>query len=243
MSDEHEVIDLYAVLDSRLADGGTIDTRIRLHLDVVANHNLPGLQNLAPAAFGQAGKAKAVRANHYAILQKHTIADPAGFSNHGVGVGEKIVSDLGVPINRHEAVKDCISSDFDILVDKTVRADVRPACNSGRRRDDGRRMDTRFIARRLMKHVDCPGKIQLRVGGAKKGYGRECSIALDGQLFCHQCRRGCGSSDRVAIALVRDEGELTRLGILNPGHIGDFDFSISLEHTAETLGNFFKFHP
>ena len=89
----NKVIDLRAAIDLRHADCSTIDTGVRLDLNIVANHHAPGLHDLVPAAFFIFGKAKSIRPDHNAILQDDVVTDLAEFPDRGVRVRKKVIAD------------------------------------------------------------------------------------------------------------------------------------------------------
>ena len=71
----HEVVDLRAGLDSRLADGWSIDGRVRAELHVVFDDDSGDLRDLLVRAVAASDEAVAVAADDDAVLQDHAIAD------------------------------------------------------------------------------------------------------------------------------------------------------------------------
>src|SRR5579863_6248054 len=137
MADEHKVIELGALADARLANGGAVDAGVGLNLHVVANHGDPRLQHLVPAAVGLPGKAEAVAAYDHAVLQDHAVADTAVFAHYGVRVREKVVADARAAIDGDEAVQHGIAADHGTFVHVAVGTNVRAGADLRRDGDHG----------------------------------------------------------------------------------------------------------
>ena len=75
VADLHEVVDLRAGLDARLADRGPIDRRVRAELHVVFDHDRGDLRDLLVGAVAAADEAVAVAADDDAVLQHDAVAD------------------------------------------------------------------------------------------------------------------------------------------------------------------------
>ena len=75
MRDLHQVVDLRAGADARLADRRPIDRRVRADLDVVFDDDVGVLRDLQVRAVGLLGEAEAVAADDGAVLQDDAIAD------------------------------------------------------------------------------------------------------------------------------------------------------------------------
>ena len=73
--DLHQVVDLGAGLDARLADRRTIDGGVRAELDVVLDDDGGDLRNLLVRAVAPADEAVAVAADDDAVLQDDAVAD------------------------------------------------------------------------------------------------------------------------------------------------------------------------
>jgi len=84
MPHQDKIIQLGATPDARFADGGAVDTRIGLHLDVVFKNRGAGLLHLVPSPIFLLGEAQAVTADNGSILQNHTISNLAELADHGV---------------------------------------------------------------------------------------------------------------------------------------------------------------
>src|SRR5215510_1382977 len=79
--DLHEVVDLRSRPDSRRADSGTVDGRIRADLHVVLDDDSAGLGNFVMRAIRPGGKAKTVAADDRAVLDHHAIGDGDALAN------------------------------------------------------------------------------------------------------------------------------------------------------------------
>src|SRR5271170_4841218 len=92
VTDLHQVIDLAPHPDARLADTRPVDAGVRLHLDIVGDHNRPGLGYFRPRSLVVFGKAKAVAADHSAVLQNDAVADAAAFADDRMRMSEEIIA-------------------------------------------------------------------------------------------------------------------------------------------------------
>ena len=124
VADLHQVVDLYAASDAGFADAGAVDAGVRLDFDIVFDDDRSRLRNLVPAAFRSLGEAKAIGADHDAVLQQHVVAEAAVLAHHGVRVREEVVADLHSAIDDHVRQQHGAFADLDILVDHDVRANV-----------------------------------------------------------------------------------------------------------------------
>ena len=77
----HEVVDLRARLDPRLADRRPIDRRVGADLDIVLDHDRRGLRDLFVRAVRTRREAVAVAADHGAVLDDHARADGAALAD------------------------------------------------------------------------------------------------------------------------------------------------------------------
>src|SRR4051812_16704999 len=72
-----EAVYLRAASDLGHSDRRAIDARVRLDLDVIPDHHVPGLHDLLPAALLVLREAESIRADDHAVLQHDIVADPA----------------------------------------------------------------------------------------------------------------------------------------------------------------------
>ena len=79
--DVHQVVDLRAGADARLADRRAIDRRVRADLDVVFDHDVAVLRDLEVRAVLLPREAEAVAADDDAVVQRHAVADDDALAN------------------------------------------------------------------------------------------------------------------------------------------------------------------
>src|ERR1700722_1056969 len=101
-ADDHQVVDLGAAADARLADGGAIDGVIGLHLNVILQDGNSGLLGLAPTTVGFARVAESVTSDHRTVLQNHPIAQLAVFPDARMGVREKSFPNARATLDRYK---------------------------------------------------------------------------------------------------------------------------------------------
>ena len=81
VADLHQVVELGAAPDARLAERRAVDRGERADLDVVLDHHDPHLRELVVAALGVAREAEAVGPDHGAVLHHHAAAEPAALAH------------------------------------------------------------------------------------------------------------------------------------------------------------------
>ena len=91
--DVHEVVDLGAGADARLADRRAIDRRVGADLDVVFDHDVGVLRNLQVRAVLLPREAEPVAADDDAVVQRHAIADDDALANRDLRVDDAVVAD------------------------------------------------------------------------------------------------------------------------------------------------------
>ena len=94
--DLHEVVDLGAGANPRLADGRTIDGGVGADLHVVFDDDVGGLRNLQVRAVRLLDEAEAVAADHRAVLDDDAVADDDAFADRHVRVQHAVLADARV---------------------------------------------------------------------------------------------------------------------------------------------------
>jgi hypothetical protein len=123
MSDHHEVVDLGAGLDARLADCRAIDRRVGAQLDVVFDDDAGDLRDLLVRAVATAHEAIAVAADHDAILDHDAIANDDAFANRRVGVNDAVTADARARADRDVGKDDGAIANRRALTDRDEGAD------------------------------------------------------------------------------------------------------------------------
>ena len=103
-----KIIHLCARADTRFANAGAVNASVCLDLDPVAEDCGAGLDNLLPVVVFIFGEAEAVGSDDHAVLQDDIVTELAVFPNHGVGMGEKVVTDAGAAIDDDVRQNDAI---------------------------------------------------------------------------------------------------------------------------------------
>ena len=107
-----------------------------------------------PASLGGFREAKAVRANHHAVLQQYVVADPAVLPHHCMRMRKKIYANFHTPINDDMRQQHCIVPNLNVFIDHHIRPDVRIGPNSRARVHDRGRMYARLIPQRAVKQFE-----------------------------------------------------------------------------------------
>ena len=134
VADLHEVVDLRARLDARLADRRTIDRRVRAELDVVFDDDGGDLRDLLVRAVAAADEAVAVAADHDAVLQDDAIADRHALADRDVGMDHAVGADARAGADRDVGKDDRAVADRRALANGDERRRARRPRRAARRR-------------------------------------------------------------------------------------------------------------
>ena len=104
MGDLDQVIDLSALLDHRLADGGSINRNIGAEFDVILNRDPAELRNLiVPSLILHI--AESVASDDRTAVNDDPRADGAAFPDDDVGIEQRIVPDGGIVPDKDPGVE------------------------------------------------------------------------------------------------------------------------------------------
>jgi hypothetical protein len=115
----YQIVDFGSASNPGFPDRGSVDTGVRLDLNIVIEDCGAGLQNLVPAPIALASKSEAIGSHNGTVLQNDVVAEPAVFADNGVGVEEEIFS------GAHIIVDHSVGKDNGIVADDHVPADDR----------------------------------------------------------------------------------------------------------------------
>src|SRR5215471_35616 len=142
--DLDEVVDLGATADDGLAEGRTVDRRVRADLDVLLDPHDPHLRDLAvPLAVPEVSEP--VGADDRAGVEDSPRADPAALEHGGVGMQEAVFADdgvlpdVGAGAEDRPVAYDRPGLDRGARGDRHALAELRRAIHSGPFRDAGSR--------------------------------------------------------------------------------------------------------
>ena len=119
----HQVVDLGAGADARLADGRAIDRRVGADLHVVFDDDVGVLRDLQVRAVGLLDEAEAVAADHGAVLEDHAVADLHALANRHVRMDHAVVADDGAGPDDDVGINDRPRADRRACADDDERAD------------------------------------------------------------------------------------------------------------------------
>ena len=86
MADLYDVVNFSAARDARLADRGAVNGRARAYLNIIFNHDAPGLRNLQPAPLLVLRVAEAVRADDGVVVHDDARAQTRALAQTDAGV-------------------------------------------------------------------------------------------------------------------------------------------------------------
>jgi hypothetical protein len=234
--DLHQIVDLGAALDPRLANGWPIDGGVRANLHVVFDHDDRVLGNLDVLTGRRRHESEAVAADHRAILDDDPMSEDGALADRHSRVQHAVIADLHAWPNDDVRVDHGPGPDVRTGPDYRQRTDADVSGDDGGRIDDRTRMRacTRTFVPRKERQCLCEGQIGLR--RSQNGTGRSRSIVRENDSG--RFRR----SKRGRVARVREEGEVARPGGFQAGDAPDGKCAIAFEATAEALGNFTECH-
>ena len=167
--DLHQVVDLRAGANPRLADRRPIDRRIGADLHVVFDHDAADLRNLVVGAVGAPREPEPVAPDDRAVLQDDAVADDDALADRDTRVHDAVVAD------------DRAGADRDVRVDDRAGADAAPApmqTNGDRRRPSDTARPT--AASRMHAGLAAPGGAKISIARANARYGWRGRIIADG---------------------------------------------------------------
>ncbi len=157
-------------------------------------------------------------------------------------VGEKIVANHRVAVNRHEAVKHGIRSDLRAFVDEAVGADVRTRADGRGLGDDRGWVHTRCISRRLVKKMDGFGERKVGICGAQRCERRQSGVAVNRDMRLEEHSGSARGLQQVEVTAIGEKRQMAGLGILDAGDAGNFQVGGSFQSAVELRGNLGKSH-
>src|SRR5882762_9356197 len=172
MADQHQIIELAAAANTGLADSRAINASVGLHLDVIFQYGRTRLLHLVPTAVLLLGETQAIAADHNSVLKNDAVADAAKFANHRMGMGEEVVANFRASINGDKAVQHGVATDLHLIVNKTVRTNVRVLADPRRPGDDRSGMNSGLVARRLIEQFNRVSERKVRIRRTQCGEGR-----------------------------------------------------------------------
>lgn len=230
----HQAIDFSASLHNCFADTGPIDAGEALNFDIIFDHGDAGLDDFEMGVVGAFGETEAIAADDDAVLKNYTVTDAAKFAYHGVGVGEKIIADLGAFINDHVRMEHGIFAEADALADDSEGADGAVFADYGTGGDGGQVVSAGSRAGWLVEESEGAGEIEVRV------IGNEASQAGNGRGY--EDGAGPGGADLGGIFGIGEKSQVAGTSMFYAGDAGDFQFAIAFDAAAQGGGNLAKFH-
>ncbi len=237
VGDLHEVVDLGAGLDARLADRRTIDGRVRAELHIVFDDDGRDLRNLLVRAVAAADEAVAVAADDDAVLQDDAVADRARArgSPRSNGSTQSLPTRGAGPIvtfgkitvrspMRAPSPMATNGADRHVGAEPCVRRDGRQRVDAGRRAPGGG------------EQADGPRKRQIRIARAQHRARRRRRVVLE-----DDGRRARGRQ-RLLVFRIGEEGDVAGLGILDAGHARDLDLAVAFEPALQPIRQFPQLH-
>src|SRR5260370_1448432 len=155
---------------------------------------------------------------------------------------KEIIANLRPTINSYETVQHCITPDFCLFVHITIWPNVRPPADLGAFCDNRSRMNPRRIARPLIEKLEDLAEVHVRIGRAQRGQRRQGSLPVHSNPFFDEDGRGARRLQQREVPPIRQEGDLPRFGILNPGDSANLEVRRAFQPASQFLRNLSKFH-
>ena len=227
MAHLHQVIDLDAAAEARLADGGPVDRSVSLHFNVVFDNHGPRRHDLVVRAVRLPGESEAVGPDYRAVLQDDVVPDAHVFTHDGMGVGQKAVANLRAAVNHHKTLEHAIVSQDCSFLNHHVGADGGIAPELGVRGDDGGRMDAGGGTRGGPKQLQGLGERQVRVLRAQQGPAGRLDVWRDDN------RGGARALEFTAVFGIREERQLALASLVHSRDTCNIEIACAFQSTAE----------
>lgn len=126
----HEVVQLRAPANDRVAYRGTVYSRVSADLYVVFNNHATGLAYLVVSTVCHWGEAETVAANNDSILDDYAVANLALLPNAHMGMNNNVISENNAGIehnmrvDRHPCAEPAPSSNDDVRTNAGIRTDL-----------------------------------------------------------------------------------------------------------------------
>ncbi len=231
----HQVVDLDALLDPRLAETGSVDRAVRSDLDVVVDLDDPILRNLDQT--GESGR------------KSETVG-----SDHSAGMDDEAAPELAEAHHAHVRIDHGVFADLDELTEIDARSDHRVLPDHRALLDHGGRTDIDAFGE-FRGRVDHRGRMHagLELLGFRrkdrtdfrKGLVRILAVNQDlillrGKLpvFRNQHGSRFGKVQLLAVFHVGEEGSLVRSRQFERIHTRDLNRGVAAENAVDHPGEF-----
>ncbi len=240
VGDLHEVVDLRARLDARLADGGTIDGGVGAELDVVFDDDCRDLGDLLVRAVAAADEAVPVAADDDAVLQHDAIANGHALANRDVRVDDAVGADPRAGADGDVGKDDRTVANDRSFTNRHERADGDAIADARVARDRRHRVDARLRLPSRREDADGAGERQVRIRRAQHRATRRLRGA--GRIVAQQHGGGARRRQRRQVLGIGDEGEIARARILDAGDAHDLDLAVAFEAAGEPFSKVPQLH-
>ena len=236
VGDLHEVVDLRAGLDARLADGGPIDGRVRAELDIVLDDHRCDLGDFLVCAVAPSNESVPVAADDDAVLEHDAVANRDALANRDVRVEDAVNADPRAGTNRHVRKDDRAIADDHSFAHGDERADRHAIAQMRIVRHSRHPVHSRLRLPSWREDADCPRKREVRIR-RPEDRARPCRRVVTEQDG--RCTRG---GHRWQVLRIRDEGEIAGAGVFDAGDAHDLNLAIAFEAAGELCRKVPQFH-
>src|SRR5882762_5988653 len=200
------------------------------------------LLDFVPAPVRALRESESIAPNDHAILQDHSISDPAVFPHHGLRMRQELVSYFYVFIEGHQAMKHGVSPNFHAFIDETVGPDVGAFADPCRFGHHRRRMNSWKILLRRVKEFDGPREIEVRVIRSQCSGRGQFRAAFNNGLALDNHGRRASRGQLTPIPRVRQKADFTLRGSFQPFRPMNLNLCVAFERAAKACSQFSKFH-
>ena len=257
MADLDQVVEFDALMNHGRTHRSAIDTSIGSDLDIVLDPHVADLRNFVEFALFVRGETETVGADHRSGVDRHIVADNAGFVNPDARIQRHVVAEPHPVAEIYLRIYFAILTGLYALFDHRIGADVSPLSDRGGRIDRRQRTDARLL--RFVGDIKFEQLRKARIGILYLHHRRRYrSRRLERSVDNHDARLGI--VDIVFVLRVRQKSESSGFALLDLGQRGRFPqtaadqddlgqrgddgFRIANDFPAEETGDEFrsKFH-
>ena len=138
VGDLHQIVDFDAARNHGSSDRGAIYRSVRTDFNVVFQDDDPSLGNLDTLS-AAARIPESIATDHYAGVQYHALAQPAGFAHHNIRMKDAIAAHLSIVTDKDAGKKHRARADPNAFADKGTGENSYLFGNNGARIDESSR--------------------------------------------------------------------------------------------------------
>ena len=229
VADLHQIVDLRALADDRVAVGAAVDRYAGANLDIVLNDDAADLGHFEMPPRPE-GEPEAVLSNMCAGMNDHAIADQRG-RDRGRGADGAVTTDADLRTDDRIGADDRAGAELSARADHRARVHDDPQFEPRRRVNERHGGNPRLakngarLDRGNVKFGHHQGHRAVRLGSDENGASRGRCAGITRR----NKRRLCSCSfEQVEISGIVEEGQIAWACLIESGHIPNYTAGVSI---------------